>query len=137
MPKGARVQLRRLQVWMPKIKTVSFDSPLSHIHPVLMSRPWYADPVGKKKKRRLDASHSQTTDQSQLLLLQRDKSVLKDRFNISNDQAYEIARQRHRVRQTFGQLVVQHAYPAVKLQLPFVSFFYYCLSFLYVDCLVV
>lgn len=28
---------------------------------------------------------------------------------------------KHRVRQTFGQLVVEHAYPAQKLQLPFVS----------------
>lgn len=27
---------------------------------------------------------------------------------------------RHRVRQTFGQLVVEHAFPAQKLQLPFV-----------------
>ena len=47
----------------------------------------------------------------------------KDKFNISNDQYYEVAKDggRHRVRQTFGQLVVQHAYPAQKLQLPFVS----------------
>ena len=46
----------------------------------------------------------------------------KDKFNISNDQYYEVAKDggRHRVRQTFGQLVVQHAYPAQKLQLPFV-----------------
>lgn len=46
----------------------------------------------------------------------------KDRFNISNDQYYEVQKEggRHRVRQTFGQLVVEHAYPAQKLQLPFV-----------------
>ena len=45
----------------------------------------------------------------------------KDRFNISNDQYYEVSKEgRHRVRQTFGQLVVEHAYPAQKLQLPFV-----------------
>ncbi|CAL1694154.1 unnamed protein product [Somion occarium] len=45
----------------------------------------------------------------------------KDRFNISNDQYYEVQKEggRHRVRQTFGQLVVEHAYPAQKLQLPF------------------
>ncbi|KAJ3519520.1 hypothetical protein NM688_g9291 [Phlebia brevispora] len=44
----------------------------------------------------------------------------KDRYNISNDQFYEVAKEgRHRVRQTFGQLVVEHAYPAQKLQLPF------------------
>ena len=47
----------------------------------------------------------------------------KDKFNISNDQFYEVSKEggRHRVRQTFGQLVVEHAYPAQKLQLPFVS----------------
>ena len=47
----------------------------------------------------------------------------KDKFNISNDQYYEVSKDggRHRVRQTFGQLVVEHAYPAQKLQLPFVS----------------
>lgn len=46
----------------------------------------------------------------------------RDKFNISNDQFYEVSKDggRHRVRQTFGQLVVEHAYPAQKLQLPFV-----------------
>ncbi|KAI0828937.1 atypical/TAF1 protein kinase [Trametes gibbosa] len=45
----------------------------------------------------------------------------RDKFNISNDQFYEVSKDggRHRVRQTFGQLVVEHAYPAQKLQLPF------------------
>ncbi|KAF8898960.1 TAF1 transcription initiation factor TFIID subunit TAF1 [Infundibulicybe gibba] len=45
----------------------------------------------------------------------------KDKFNLSNDHFYEVAKEggRHRVRQTFGQLVVEHAYPAQKLQLPF------------------
>ncbi|KZT08547.1 uncharacterized protein LAESUDRAFT_675751 [Laetiporus sulphureus 93-53] len=45
----------------------------------------------------------------------------KDKFNLSNDQYYEVSKEggRHRVRQTFGQLVVEHAYPAQKLQLPF------------------
>lgn len=56
------------------------------------------------------------------------KEVFKDRFNISNDQAYEITRERHRVRQTFGQLIVQHAYPAVKLQLPWVMWYQRSLS---------
>ncbi|TFK77305.1 TAF1 transcription initiation factor TFIID subunit TAF1 [Pluteus cervinus] len=46
---------------------------------------------------------------------------VKDKFNLSNDHYYEVAKDggRHRVRQTFGQLVVEHAYPAQKLQLPF------------------
>ncbi|KAI5121146.1 hypothetical protein M0805_007144 [Coniferiporia weirii] len=45
----------------------------------------------------------------------------RDRFNLSNDHYYEVSKDgaRHRVRQTFGQLVVQHAYPAQKLQLPY------------------
>ncbi|KAF8753034.1 hypothetical protein RHS01_07373 [Rhizoctonia solani] len=44
----------------------------------------------------------------------------KDKFNLSNDHYYEVSKERQRVRQTFGNLVVQHAYPALKLQLPFV-----------------
>ena len=46
----------------------------------------------------------------------------KDKFNLSNDNFYEVSKDgiRHRVRQTFGSLVVEHAYPAQKLQLPFV-----------------
>ncbi|KAF4623776.1 hypothetical protein D9613_002171 [Agrocybe pediades] len=45
----------------------------------------------------------------------------RDKFNLSNDNFYEVAKDggKHRVRQTFGQLVVEHAYPAQKLQLPF------------------
>lgn len=48
----------------------------------------------------------------------------RDKFNLSNDQYYEVAKDggRHRVRQTFGQLTVEHAYSAQKLQLPFVRF---------------
>ncbi|KAG0331886.1 hypothetical protein BG000_010518 [Podila horticola] len=44
-----------------------------------------------------------------------------DRFNLSNDRFYETHKEGrfHRVRQTFGQLVVQHALPAVKLMKPF------------------
>ncbi|KAK7059188.1 hypothetical protein VNI00_001815 [Paramarasmius palmivorus] len=46
--------------------------------------------------------------------------VPRDKFNLSNDQFYEVAKDsRHRVRQTFAQLTVEHAYPAQKLQLPF------------------
>ncbi|SPO20439.1 related to TAF1 - TFIID subunit (TBP-associated factor), 145 kD [Ustilago trichophora] len=42
-----------------------------------------------------------------------------DPFNLSNDKFYEQTREhRQRVRQTLGKLVVQHAWPAVKLQLP-------------------
>ncbi|PWY97254.1 hypothetical protein BCV70DRAFT_203028 [Testicularia cyperi] len=42
-----------------------------------------------------------------------------DPFNLSNDKFYEQTREhRQRVRQTLGKLVVQHAWPAVKLQVP-------------------
>ncbi|KAI0095198.1 atypical/TAF1 protein kinase [Irpex rosettiformis] len=53
--------------------------------------------------------------------LRTENAPIKDKFNIANDQFYEVSKDggRHRVRQTFGQLVVEHAYPAQKLQLPF------------------
>jgi transcription initiation factor TFIID subunit 1, fungi type len=59
-----------------------------------------------------------------------DGGVIRDKFNISNDHYYEVAKDggRHRVRQTFGQLTVDHAYPAQKLQLPFVSRSFNCYS---------
>lgn len=55
--------------------------------------------------------------------LRADAGQARDKFNLSNDHFYEVSKEggRHRVRQTFGQLVVEHAYPAQKLQLPFVS----------------
>lgn len=55
----------------------------------------------------------------------------RDKFNLSNDHFYEVSKEggRHRVRQTFGQLVVEHAYPAQKLQLPFVCFIVSCSVF--------
>ncbi|KAN0060320.1 hypothetical protein ACQY0O_007649 [Thecaphora frezii] len=46
-------------------------------------------------------------------------TVGTDPFNLSNDRFYEQTREhRQRVRQTLGKLVVQHAWPATKLQLP-------------------
>ena len=55
--------------------------------------------------------------------LRLDMAQAKDKFNLSNDQFYDVSKDggRHRVRQTFGDLVVEHAYPSQKLQLPFVS----------------
>jgi hypothetical protein len=54
--------------------------------------------------------------------LRLDNAQVKDKFNLSNDQFYDVSKDgRHRVRQTFGDLVVEHAYPSQKLQLPFVS----------------
>ncbi|KAI0308313.1 TAF1 transcription initiation factor TFIID subunit TAF1 [Multifurca ochricompacta] len=53
--------------------------------------------------------------------LRLDNAQVKDKFNLSNDQFYDVSKEggRHRVRQTFGDLVVEHAFPAQKLQLPF------------------
>ena len=62
--------------------------------------------------------------------LRTDAAQIKDKFNLSNDHFYEVAKDggRHRVRQTFGQLVVEHAFPAQKLQLPFVCSFSFWLD---------
>ncbi|KAF5368463.1 hypothetical protein D9758_002319 [Tetrapyrgos nigripes] len=61
-----------------------------------------------------------TTEQYRPRKRLRTEPVQKDKFNLSNDQFYEVSKDgRHRVRQTFGQLTVEHAYPAQKLQLPF------------------
>lgn len=49
------------------------------------------------------------------------QGVAKDKFNISNDHTYDVAKETKLVRQTFGALEVEHSYPALKLQLPFVS----------------
>lgn len=47
------------------------------------------------------------------------KQQALDPFNLSNDRFYEVSKEhRRRVRQTFGNLEVQHSYPAMKLQLP-------------------
>lgn len=48
-------------------------------------------------------------------------STSADPFNLSNDHLYEqsVTAPKHRIRQTFSQIDVQHAYPALKLQLPF------------------
>ncbi|KAF9502429.1 TAF1 transcription initiation factor TFIID subunit TAF1 [Pleurotus eryngii] len=61
-----------------------------------------ADSLRPRKRARLDAGQ-------------------RDKFNLSNDHLYEVSKDgaKHRVRQTFSQLVVEHAYPAQKLQLPF------------------
>lgn len=75
--------------------------------------------TGKRKKKRVDGLQSNPVVISSGLQSHR-RDIFRDKFNISNDQAYEITRERHRVRQTFGQLLVQHAYPAAKLQLPWV-----------------
>lgn len=57
---------------------------------------------------------------SAAMLAPRDETL--DPFNLSNDREYEVPKEQKRqiIRQTFGALEVVHAYPAQKLQLPFV-----------------
>ncbi|CAK3889344.1 transcription initiation factor TFIID 111 kDa subunit [Lecanosticta acicola] len=54
----------------------------------------------------------------------RDAALSRDiakRYNISNDQAYELLKENHhnKVRSTIGGMAVEHSYPATKLQYPF------------------
>ncbi|PVU91182.1 hypothetical protein BB561_004526 [Smittium simulii] len=63
-------------------------------------------------------------EQSQLNITDKDKLVGDsnvDKFNLSNDLFYEALQEGkiQRVRQTFGQLVVNHSLPSVHLQMPF------------------
>ena len=48
---------------------------------------------------------------------------LSQRYNISNDEAYDLLKENHqsKVRSTLGNLTVDHGLPAVRLQWPFVS----------------
>jgi hypothetical protein len=48
-------------------------------------------------------------------------STLKERFNISNDEAYDALKENHqsKVRATLGSLSVEHSMPAQKLQWPY------------------
>ncbi|KAE9368884.1 hypothetical protein N431DRAFT_65426 [Stipitochalara longipes BDJ] len=48
-------------------------------------------------------------------------SSLKERFNISNDEAYDALKENHqsKVRQTLGSVSIEHSMPAQKLQWPY------------------
>ncbi|KAL4252498.1 Transcription initiation factor TFIID subunit 1 histone acetyltransferase domain-containing protein [Abortiporus biennis] len=91
-------------IWSPRAPFRDFTQLEVNEEELLQEeKPPAPDAVRPKKRLRLDTTST------------------KDKFNLSNDQFYEVAKDggRHRVRQTFGQLVVEHAYPAQKLQLPF------------------
>ncbi|KAH9950995.1 hypothetical protein B0H21DRAFT_720844 [Amylocystis lapponica] len=91
-------------IWSPRAPFREFTQlELNEEDNVPDERPPPADSVRPRKRLRTDGAQP------------------KDKFNLSNDQYYEVNKDggRHRVRQTFGQLVVEHAYPAQKLQLPF------------------
>ncbi|KAI9712271.1 MAG: hypothetical protein M1820_001484 [Bogoriella megaspora] len=46
---------------------------------------------------------------------------LKNRYNLSNDDAYDLLKENHlhKIRSTLGNLSVEHSWPAIKLQYPF------------------
>ncbi len=54
------------------------------------------------------------------------KSDLTQRYNVSNDEAYDLLKENHqsKVRSTLGNLAVEHSMPAVRLQWPYVSYRY-------------
>ena len=56
--------------------------------------------------------------------VKRDNALNRDlakRYNISNDQAYDLLKEnhQHKIRSTLGSMAVEHSFPAVKLQYPF------------------
>lgn len=48
---------------------------------------------------------------------------LSQRYNISNDEAYDLLKENHqsKVRSMLGNVAVEHSLPAIRLQWPFVS----------------
>ena len=50
---------------------------------------------------------------------------LSQRYNISNDEAYDLLKENHqsKVRSTLGNVAVSHSMPALRLQWPYVSIY--------------
>jgi len=59
----------------------------------------------------------------------RDIKSMLSRYNISNDEAYDLLKENHqsKVRSTLGNVAVSHSMPALRLQWPYVSV--QCLQF--------
>lgn len=58
--------------------------------------------------------------------------VLSQRYNISNDEAYDLLKENHqsRIRSTLGNLTVEHSMPAIRLQFPYVCvLWFYLISY--------
>ena len=57
---------------------------------------------------------------------------LSQRYNISNDEAYDLLKENHqsKVRSMLGNVQVEHSLPALKLQWPFVSSYIISLTLL-------
>ncbi|KAI8460747.1 hypothetical protein BY996DRAFT_4607068 [Phakopsora pachyrhizi] len=73
-----------------------------------------------KNNLEMGASKNPSLSQAASNVRSRDgKQPEMDPYNLSNDRLYEVSKEnRRRVRQTFGNLEVQHSYPAQKLQIP-------------------
>ncbi|KAF7337444.1 putative transcription initiation factor TFIID subunit [Mycena sanguinolenta] len=90
-------------IWGPRAPFKDFTQlEFNHEDDVIPEERTRRRPFDREKRFRIDAG-------------------VRDKFNLSNDHLYEVSKEggRHRVRQTFGQIAVEHAYPAQKLQLPF------------------
>jgi hypothetical protein len=69
------------------------------------------------------SSLNKPADSSKNKIIRNGTGWSRDLFNLSNDKLYEVRRETKRtVRQTFGHLEVQHSYPAMKLQFPWVGY---------------
>ena len=98
------------QVTLKIAKTITLDlnDPrllLDHVHPNAVSR----NVVGRSDLRK--AGRGAFT------------KGLSQRYNISNDEAYDLLKENHqsKVRSMLGNVAVEHSLPAVRLQWPFVS----------------
>lgn len=75
----------------------------------------------RRKKRRLIAAS--TGEKIIHAVIPADAKVLDSRYNVSNDRAYDILKKNYhaKVRSTIGNLTIEHAPPAMRLQSPYYS----------------
>ena len=68
------------------------------------------------------AHHKESTMPSGASMRRAFSTNLSRRYNISNDDAYDLLKENHqsKVRSTLGNMAVEHGMPAIKLQWPFV-----------------
>ena len=71
--------------------------------------------------RELPRRNNRLTDESARDATGSITSHLKQRYNISNDDAYDLLKEnhQHKIRSTLGNLNIEHSLPALKLQYPF------------------
>lgn len=75
----------------------------------------------RRKKRRLAAAS--TGEKIIHAVIPGNSKVLESRYNVSNDRAYDILKKNYhaKVRSTIGNLTIEHAPPAIRLQSPYYS----------------